>query len=124
MASHAALQGFVRSCPPLSARPVDLVHLALQTHGNKDLEAEVLGLFMRQSPVQVTRIAGATTAQARFEAAHQLKGSARAIGAAGVADCAESVELAAMAGLDMSAPLADLERAVALVNSFIAELVD
>lgn len=107
-----------------SQRPVDLVHLALQTQGNKDLETEVLGLFLRQSSAQLDRIAIAPCAKSRFEAAHRLKGSARAIGASSVADCAEAIEIAAGTGADIAAPLADLKRAVMIANSFIADLID
>ncbi len=108
----------------LHPRPVDLVHLALQTQGNKDLETEVLRLFLHQSTVQIARISSATTSQACFEAAHKLKGSARAIGASGVADCAEAVEIAATTGQDVIGPLTDLSRAVDIANHFIIDIID
>ena len=118
-------QVFVTSMPvAIRVRPVDLVHLALQTHGNKDLETEVLGLFLRQSTAQVARISAAACAKDQFAAAHQLKGSARAIGACSVADCAEAIEIAANAGDDIAAPLADLHRSVVIANSFITDLMD
>jgi HPt (histidine-containing phosphotransfer) domain-containing protein len=107
-----------------NARPVDLVHLALQTLGNKDLETEVLGLFLRQSTIQIARIGSAPSPRDQFEAAHKLKGSARAIGAARVAECAEDVEIAAERGGDIAAPLAELARAVTIANSFITALID
>jgi len=112
---------------PLAAvrvRPVDLVHLALQTQGNKDLETEVLGLFVRQSTQQVARIAAAGSDRERFEAAHLLKGSARAIGANSVADCAEALETAAQSTGDFAATLDDLRHAVAVANRFIDDLID
>jgi HPt (histidine-containing phosphotransfer) domain-containing protein len=105
------------------ARPVDLVHLALQTQGDRDLEAEVLNLFLRQSPSQLARISAATCDKGRFEAAHQLKGSARAIGAGSVAECAEAIEVAANAGEDIARPLAELSRSVAIANGFITDLI-
>ncbi len=108
----------------LHRRPVDLVHLAMQTQGNRELETEVLGLFLRQSMIQLARIAGAASPKACFEAAHHLKGSARAIGASGVAECAEAIEAAATDGADIAAPLADLNRAVTVANSFIRDLID
>ena len=122
-----AIQSSVFAATPgmsFSARPVDLVQLALQTQGDRDLETEVLGMFMRQSTAQVARIGAATCAKGRFEAAHQLKGSARAIGAGCVADCAEAIEIAANAGDDITAPLAELSRSVAIANSFIAHIID
>lgn len=110
---------------PLHAfeRPVDLVHLALQTQGDKALEAEVLGLFMRQSPHVLKAILGATDERARFEAAHKLKGSANAIGAFTVAECAEAIEIAALAGNDSGEAMADLSAAVAVANRYITELL-
>jgi HPt (histidine-containing phosphotransfer) domain-containing protein len=119
-----AVQLHGRSSDLGSERPVDLVHLARQTCGNKDLETEVLGLFVRQSRTQLERIALAQSATDCFEAAHRLKGSARAIGATSVADCAEAIELAVTAGTEFAAPLADLTRAVTIANSFIADLID
>jgi HPt (histidine-containing phosphotransfer) domain-containing protein len=124
MANQSALFASTAPAVAFHPRPVDLVHLALQTQGNRDLETEVLGLFLRQSTTQVARIAAATCAKGRFEAAHQLKGSARAIGAGDVADCAEAVEVAANADQDIALPLAELSRAVAIANGFIAGIID
>ena len=36
-------------CNPSRARPIDLVHLARSTRGNKETETTVLGLFARQA---------------------------------------------------------------------------
>ncbi|MDR3493483.1 MAG: Hpt domain-containing protein [Ancalomicrobiaceae bacterium] len=113
------------AAPGLRRRPIDLVHLARQTHGNRELETEILALFLRQSPQQFARIAAATTPEARFEAAHQLKGSARAIGAWTVADWAERLEAGP---LPDPAPnddrLAGLEHALVVANDFIRALSD
>ncbi|MDR3372581.1 MAG: Hpt domain-containing protein [Ancalomicrobiaceae bacterium] len=106
-------------------RPIDLVHLARQTHGNRDLEAEILALFLRQSPQQLARIAAAASPEALFEAAHQLKGSARAIGAWTVADSAEAIEGGDLPGSTVGNDrLATLERALAGANDFIRALID
>jgi HPt (histidine-containing phosphotransfer) domain-containing protein len=104
-------------------RPVDLVHLALQTQGDKSLEAEVLGLFLRQSPQILKAIIGADDDRARFEAAHRLKGSAKAVGAFSIAECAEAIEIAALAGSDSREAMADLSAAVAVTNRYITELL-
>lgn len=104
-------------------RPVDLVHLALQTQGDRNLETEVLGLFLRQSPDLLNRIAQAPAARARFEAAHKLKGSARAIGANRVAEGAEAVEIAALAGDDCAEALSELVAAIAAANRFITDIL-
>jgi HPt (histidine-containing phosphotransfer) domain-containing protein len=72
-------------------RPIDLVHLARQTLGDRTLEAEVLSLFTRQASGVVNRI-GQVTGKERGLLAHSLKGSARSIGAFRVAELAEKVE--------------------------------
>jgi len=70
---------------------VDRAHLARMTLGEASLEAEVLRLFEQQAAVLLARMQDATpTAAAAF--AHTLKGSARGIGAWGVAAAAEAVE--------------------------------
>lgn len=73
------------------ARPVDLGHLARQTMGDRDLEREVLALFVQQSLVVRDQITDADARQ-RVLLAHGLKGSARAIGAFAVADCVAIIE--------------------------------
>lgn len=73
--------------------PLDLAHLARQTFGDEALAREVLKLFLGQSEKLLAMIA-AGAAAGRRDAAHSLKGSARAIGAWAVADRAEAVEAA------------------------------
>lgn len=79
------------ACGRSAARPVDLVHLARQTMGDRDLEREVLGLFVQQALSVRDEIAGADQKR-RLLLAHGLKGSARNIGAFAVADCAAAIE--------------------------------
>lgn len=127
MSAAATLPRVPHNAPSATQRrrPIDLVHLARQTHGNRDLEAEILTLFRRQSPQQFARIAGAADAKALFEAAHQLKGSARAIGAFAVAECAEILEGGPVPAPGLSDDrLTALERAVTAANDFIRALVD
>jgi HPt (histidine-containing phosphotransfer) domain-containing protein len=75
-------------------RPIDLVHLSRQTLGDRDLEIELLGLFERQAGQIVAQIANWTGGgrSMRHDLAHTLKGSARAVGAVGVAAAAEAYE--------------------------------
>jgi len=73
------------------ARPVDLGHLARQTMGDRELEREVLALFVHQSLSVRDQIADADARQ-RVLLAHGLKGSARGIGAFAVAECAAVIE--------------------------------
>ena len=73
------------------ARPVDRAHLARQTMGDRELEREVLAMFVHQSLSVRDQIADADARQ-RVLLAHGLKGSARGIGAFAVADCAAIIE--------------------------------
>lgn len=75
-------------------RPIDLVHLARTTMGDRSLEREVLQLFDRQSTLLIARMRSAAPAGVAT-LAHTLKGSARGIGAWRVARAAEALELAA-----------------------------
>ena len=76
-------------------RPVDLVHLARYTMGNRSLEREVLELFRQQSTLHLSRMQEAANERAWREAAHTVKGSAKGIGAWHVATTAEEAELLA-----------------------------
>jgi HPt (histidine-containing phosphotransfer) domain-containing protein len=79
---------------PSFERPLDLVHLARQTLGDRALEREVLALFRIQAQAICRQMAEAPEAQ-RADLAHTLKGSARAVGAWRVAERAEACEFAA-----------------------------
>lgn len=76
----------------LCQKPIDLVHLARYTLGNRALELEILQLFQRQSEIDINRLATAQTDKAWLEAAHTIKGSARAVGAWHVGLLAEAAE--------------------------------
>ncbi|MEI2734343.1 MAG: Hpt domain-containing protein [Rhodoblastus sp.] len=106
-------------------RPIDLVHLSRQTFGERDLESELLRLFDRQSRQIVARLTDGPVAEARWRAdlAHTLKGSARAVGAFGVAAAAEAYELDARAGADPARALSTLTVAVEAAQGAIAELL-
>jgi HPt (histidine-containing phosphotransfer) domain-containing protein len=75
-----------------TSRPVDLVHLSRYTLGDRTLEHEVLKLFCTQSFICLDQLREAKSGKDWQEAAHSLKGSARAIGAWRVAQCAERAE--------------------------------
>lgn len=79
------------ACGQSRGRPVDLVHLARQSMGDREIEREVLGLFVQQALSVRDEIATAD-AKRRLFLAHGLKGSARGIGAFAVADCAAEIE--------------------------------
>jgi len=77
--------------PPSRGRPIDLVHLARQTLGDREIEREVLALFLTQAVTVRDRIAQATPHERKL-LAHGLRGSAAGIGAFGVARSATEME--------------------------------
>lgn len=101
---------------------VDLDHLARYTMADPDLEAEILALFAAQAPQTIDRLRSAHSERQWREAAHTLKGSARAIGAWRLAEAAEDGEK--VAGWQDQAlsvqVLARVEAAFAEVRAFIA----
>lgn len=73
---------------------IDIEHLSRQTDGDHELERELLALFAQQCVRLLRTIHGDAEKQARMDAAHTLKGAARAVGAWGVADAADRIEQA------------------------------
>ncbi len=76
---------------PSNGRPIDLVHLAHQTMGDKALELEVLQMFARQARESMKELA-ASEGAVRAAVAHRLKGSAQSVGADAVAKAAAALE--------------------------------
>ena len=105
-------------------RPLDLVFLARQTAGDRALEVELLGLFDRQAASIAERLAAPDdeNQDARADLAHKLKGSARAVGANGVARAAEHYEYCARAGMLRPSDVKALIEAVAQVRAALREL--
>jgi HPt (histidine-containing phosphotransfer) domain-containing protein len=105
--------------PPLAPDdgPIDVEHLRRMTLGDAGLELEVLAMFAAQSAELIGRLAGRPSDAGAL--AHTLKGSARAIGAFGVADAAARLEAALASGGDPSDVLAELGEAVALARMAI-----
>ena len=97
---------------------LDVEHLRRQTLGDEELSREVLDLFCRQSGIMLSRLQAPRGGEDVKQAAHTLKGSARAIGAWAVAREAEAVEAAGL-GLDVTA----LARVVDETHAVIADLV-
>jgi HPt (histidine-containing phosphotransfer) domain-containing protein len=107
--------------PVSGERPIDLVHLARMTLGDRSLEREVLQLFVRQAAMLLGRMEGAD-AETVTALAHTLRGSAQGLGAWRVATAAEAVER----GCDVDAVAkarASLRAAVEEAQSVIAELL-
>ncbi|MBN9450662.1 MAG: Hpt domain-containing protein [Bosea sp.] len=76
----------------MTEKAIDLAYLSRQTAGDHDLERELLTLFAQQCVVHLRTIHGSADRQARIDAAHTLKGAARAIGAWQVAEAADCIE--------------------------------
>ena len=73
-----------------SARPV--ASSAPQTGGDANLEREVLGLFRSRCPADLARSRSRRTPRRAGRSAHAMVGSARAVGAEGVARFAAAIE--------------------------------
>ncbi|MCO6052097.1 Hpt domain-containing protein [Mesorhizobium sp. RP14(2022)] len=74
-----------------AGRVLDLDHLARQTFDDRALEAEVLTAFIQQAELFGKRLAEPNESLPG-ELAHTIKGSARAVGAWGLAELAERYE--------------------------------
>ena len=103
---------------PSGGRPIDLVHLARQTGGDKSLETEVLALFARQARQAVAQI-GDLKQKARSELAHKIAGAAKGVGASEVARCASMLENEP----ENSAAVAAFTKAVVEADTFIVGLM-
>jgi HPt (histidine-containing phosphotransfer) domain-containing protein len=90
---------------------IDTEHLRRMTLGDASLEREVLAMFSAQAVSLTGTLATLPSNAAAL--AHTLKGSARAIGAFGVADAAEALEARIRDGDDPARALAELNDAVA-----------
>jgi HPt (histidine-containing phosphotransfer) domain-containing protein len=109
--------------PPLAPDdgPIDFAHLRRMTLDDDRLEREVLALFSAQSANLAGMLANLPADAGAL--AHTLKGSARAIGAFGVADAATRLETLIRNGGDQSEALAELHDAVALARTAVDEIL-
>jgi HPt (histidine-containing phosphotransfer) domain-containing protein len=105
--------------PPLAPDdgPIDLQHLQRMTLGDAGLEREVLAMFSAQAVGLIATLAALPADAGAL--AHTLKGSARAIGAFGVADAAAGLEAVLAKGGDLAPALAALRDAVELARSAV-----
>ncbi|MGB8818886.1 MAG: Hpt domain-containing protein [Rhizobiaceae bacterium] len=89
------MQAALKQPLPRSAtsRPIDLVHLASQTMGDRGLETEILAMFAKQMSGARASI-GKANADERKRMAHSIKGTSRSVGAFPIADVAERIEKA------------------------------
>jgi HPt (histidine-containing phosphotransfer) domain-containing protein len=113
----------IENAPALAPddRPIDLVHLARTTLGDRSLEREVLQLFDRQSTQLIARMRSAAP-DGLAMLAHTMKGSARGIGAWRVARAAEALECAGCPD-DVAGALDQLTAASDEARALIADLL-
>lgn len=109
--------------PPLAPDdgPIDLQHLARMTLGDAALEQQVLGMFASQAASLVATLMALPAEAGAL--AHTLKGSARAIGAFRVAECAEALETAIRQGANPAKCQIELKEAVADARAAIDTLL-
>jgi hypothetical protein len=112
------------AAPPLApGEPaIDRAHLARMTHGERDLEREVLQLYATQADLLLGRMGQAST-PAVGALAHTLSGSSRGVGAWQVAEAAAAVEADAAEGRDTAASVARLASAIRAAQVHIVELI-
>jgi len=105
--------------PPLvpDDGPIDIEHLQRMTLGDASLEREVLAMFSAQAVSLVLTLARLPADAGAL--VHTLKGSARAIGAFGVAEAAARLEALIKNGGDPSEALTELNDAVAQARSAV-----
>jgi HPt (histidine-containing phosphotransfer) domain-containing protein len=104
---------------------LDLVFLRRYTAGSPDFEAEILGLFLGDLPLRLSDLEAARTARDWHMAAHTIKGSAAAIGAAALADVARRAEqLVDPLHPGRALMLAELECAGAAVTRAIVDVIE
>jgi HPt (histidine-containing phosphotransfer) domain-containing protein len=92
LATEDNIVGRVDGREDAGTKPIDMTYLRRFTGGNQELEIDVMSLFVEAAPNYLKNLDEACTAKEWHDAAHTLKGSARAIGAWRVARAAENAE--------------------------------
>jgi HPt (histidine-containing phosphotransfer) domain-containing protein len=100
-----------------SVKPIDLKHLSEQSGGDRNLEIEVLTIFLEQSYNCVDAIERATNQVDRHYPAHMLKGAARTIGAFDLSNWASRAELPGFSDID------ELKSELDRVSAYIRKLI-
>lgn len=98
-------------------KPVDLVHLSTLTMGDRDLEQQVLSIFLSQSEIYAKSWKNSAGHEGRMRAAHSLKGAARGVGAWELAELAGEAEMPGFSGFEA------VEKEIARVNDYIRSLI-
>mgnify|MGYP000046432299 CR=1 FL=1 len=107
-----------RGFGPSASKPIDLVHLARQTMGDRTVELEVLKIFARQARQCLQDFSHSADRDGMMAVAHRLKGAAQAVGAFPLSKVAEEIE----GGACDAAHLARAGAAVIEAENFILKL--
>ena len=75
-----------------TSKPIDLVHLSNQTMGDRNLEVEILKMFLAQIEHYIDMAEAASDKEEVHRAAHTIKGAARSVGAVDLAEIAQMAE--------------------------------
>lgn len=110
---------------PSDRRPIDLVHLAKQTLGDRALEVEVLILFEQTSRGILDSLQASENDKEFVLYLHSLKGAAAGVGANCIAEVARlaEVQFRENGSIDVEM-MADIEFAVEEASNFIAGLLE
>jgi HPt (histidine-containing phosphotransfer) domain-containing protein len=101
-----------------------LMHLAMQTLGDKGLEQEVLRLFDETSRVYMDRIDRSTSVDELMRHLHTLKSAAMGVGARAIAELARSTEDELKAGKPVDPErIEDLHMAIAECSEWIERVL-
>lgn len=123
-----AQRAFVERTGPIqtviTARPIDLVHLARQCLGDENLELEVLRLFDTTLASYFARVRLDAPADELAMALHAIKGASAGVGAWCLADVAQSLEKSLRDDAVLVAEqVSDLGLAVEEVRAFILRML-
>lgn len=124
--ADATLAELNRVDAAMPMQPIDLAYLDRTTFSDKELAAEVLGLFRASAGSYLEGLKSAQTEKDWYEAAHSLKGSAKAVGAFQLAQSAAAAETIHETPLTASQKeaLLDLQHQLDEVSWYIGEMLD
>jgi HPt (histidine-containing phosphotransfer) domain-containing protein len=110
---------------PQPVRPIDLVHLARQTMGDRGLECEVLRLFEQMIGVHYSRLEKAATRNDMMVNLHAIKGASAGVGAFALSALAKAADDELRAGTEPNRErVDDIGIAVEEVRAFIVTLLE
>ena len=107
-----------------ASRPIDMLHLAAQSLGDKSLELEILRMYDQIVAVHFERLMLTTVLPDVLQHVHTLKAASSGVGAWSLAEHAHVMETELKAGEGINPErIADIHMAVVEVRDFIAERI-